>query len=602
MKYISLMLLALAFVLMCQQPVEAQFKVTNSVFGNGNAVTENENYRIAGTVGQPATGVTMNAANRHFAGFWYVAGTPSFSVDWLTITKIEPSSATVDGGTTITITGTGFQSGATVEIGGKNATDVEVVSATEITAKIPAGSEGTADIVITNPDGKVATLEEGFTYTSSATTTAVTLSITSIEVSPGAKATVQISITDATGLASGDILVKYNADMVTVGGIESTDLISGINLISNKEVPGEIKLSMAGTDGITSGSGALIEIELTVNQDVKPGETTLEFGDTEIYDESGARMPIKLESGTVKIVTLGIKGDVNNDSKVRSNDAFLTLRIAAGLLEPNEHQKWAADVNDDGKIRSNDAFLILRKAAGLAAPDIQSVAAIKRTITLTLPQAHGVAGESITIPLQVDSIDGVASGDICIAYNNKVLRAFDVSSDADALLASNIAEPGTVRITFASSDRLNSKTLAGIRFNILADDVSPLTIQRAELYQENALLVDSKNINGQFASWAIPPEHSALLSNFPNPFNPETWIPYQLAQDAYVIIRIYDGKGQLVRFIDLGVKPAGVYLTKDRTAYWDGRNNQSEKVASGLYFYQLKAGEFSAVRRMVIMK
>jgi hypothetical protein len=94
----------------------------------------------------------------------------------------------------------------------------------------------------------------------------------------------------------------------------------------------------------------------------------------------------------------------------------------------------------------------------------------------------------------------------------------------------------------------------------------------------------------------------ALLQNYPNPFNPETWIPYQLAQDSEVTISIYDGKGQLVRFINAGDKPAGVYFTKDRAVYWDGINDQGEKVTSSLYFYQLKAGEFSATRRMVIVK
>ena len=100
----------------------------------------------------------------------------------------------------------------------------------------------------------------------------------------------------------------------------------------------------------------------------------------------------------------------------------------------------------------------------------------------------------------------------------------------------------------------------------------------------------------------IIPIKSALLQNFPNPFNPETWIPYQLAQNASVTVRIYNLKGQSIRTIELGQKAAGTYLTKDRAVYWDGQDNVGEKVASGIYFYMLQAGEFMSTRRMVIIE
>jgi flagellar hook assembly protein FlgD len=93
-----------------------------------------------------------------------------------------------------------------------------------------------------------------------------------------------------------------------------------------------------------------------------------------------------------------------------------------------------------------------------------------------------------------------------------------------------------------------------------------------------------------------------LLQNYPNPFNPETWIPYKLNQTVNVDISIYNVNGQLVRMMRLGEKSPGNYVTKDKAAYWDGTNNKGERVASGAYFYQLKAGEKSFVRRMVIVK
>jgi hypothetical protein len=100
----------------------------------------------------------------------------------------------------------------------------------------------------------------------------------------------------------------------------------------------------------------------------------------------------------------------------------------------------------------------------------------------------------------------------------------------------------------------------------------------------------------------LVPKETALLSNYPNPFNPETWIPYQLANDADVTLTVYDTKGTPVRQFDLGYQPAGFYTARTKAAYWDGRNEIGESVASGVYFYQLQAGDYTDLRRMVILK
>ena len=97
-------------------------------------------------------------------------------------------------------------------------------------------------------------------------------------------------------------------------------------------------------------------------------------------------------------------------------------------------------------------------------------------------------------------------------------------------------------------------------------------------------------------------KRTALLQNFPNPFNPETWIPYTLADDADVNVRIYDVEGKLVRHLDVGYQRGGRYLSRETAAYWDGRDQLGESVSSGVYFYTLKADAFSDTRRMVILK
>ena len=101
---------------------------------------------------------------------------------------------------------------------------------------------------------------------------------------------------------------------------------------------------------------------------------------------------------------------------------------------------------------------------------------------------------------------------------------------------------------------------------------------------------------------SLMPKASALLANYPNPFNPETWIPYQLANPAEVTVTIYAANGAVVRTLDLGHRRAGSYASRSRAAYWDGRNAHGEPVASGIYFYTLQTGDFTATKKMVIRK
>ena len=98
------------------------------------------------------------------------------------------------------------------------------------------------------------------------------------------------------------------------------------------------------------------------------------------------------------------------------------------------------------------------------------------------------------------------------------------------------------------------------------------------------------------------PQTTILLSNYPNPFNPETWIPYQLAEATVVTVTIHSLNGTLIRTLSLGNKTAGLYRSKNRAAYWDGKNEFGERVASGLYFYTLTAGQYSATGKMLIRK
>ena len=139
-----------------------------------------------------------------------------------------------------------------------------------------------------------------------------------------------------------------------------------------------------------------------------------------------------------------------------------------------------------------------------------------------------------------------------------------------------------------------------------AEGIDPAMIEawiaQARLENDGSLAFKQGIENLQKLLDSLIPEETALLANYPNPFNPETWIPYQLAESAEITLTIYDMNGQLVRRLVVGHQAAGMYQSRGRAAYWNGRNQLGESVASGLYFYTLTAGDFTATRKMLILK
>ena len=144
----------------------------------------------------------------------------------------------------------------------------------------------------------------------------------------------------------------------------------------------------------------------------------------------------------------------------------------------------------------------------------------------------------------------------------------------------------TLSATLRSQDYNEDAPTYYFRYNWRGD--------RLDLYEDNpAAPVILSN---------VVPKKNALLANYPNPFNPETWIPYKLSKAAEVTVVIYAIDGSLIRTLTLGHQSAGTYQSKSRAAYWDGKNEVGEPVASGVYFYTLSAGEFTATRKMFIKK
>ena len=142
---------------------------------------------------------------------------------------------------------------------------------------------------------------------------------------------------------------------------------------------------------------------------------------------------------------------------------------------------------------------------------------------------------------------------------------------------------------------------------VATGSVDPATIEvwiaQARLADDGSIAFRQgiANLESLLASLIIPQE-TALLANYPNPFNPETWIPYQLAVPAEITLTIFDMNGGMVRRLEVGHQSAGMYQSRGRAAYWDGRNQRGESVASGLYFYTLRTGDFTATRKMLVQK
>ena len=212
------------------------------------------------------------------------------------------------------------------------------------------------------------------------------------------------------------------------------------------------------------------------------------------------------------------------------------------------------------------------------------------TVTVTAP----VVSTDVNNDGAVDVQDLVY---VAQRYGQTGTTRADVNTDGvvninDLILVAEVLDADTAAAPSVHPGALETLTVADVKL-WLSDarqlDLTDPRVQRGILFLEQLLMV-------------LVPKETALLANYPNPFNPETWIPYHLANDTDVSLFIYDMDGALVRELDLGHQHAGYYTDRSRAAYWDGRNAVGESVASGVYFYQLSAGDYLKLRKMVILK
>ena len=269
-----------------------------------------------------------------------------------------------------------------------------------------------------------------------------------------------------------------------------------------------------------------------------------------VYNRSGKARMIQLPEKVS-----GVASGVENKRwhTLPDLDGEIFLKQTTSTVEPSIRTKRRYDVNDDGDVDVSDVRLVVI--------------------------ALGQKGKNIkNLRTDVNKNKKVDKNDVLLVIDN-----LDDTNGAplNTYLFSPVPE-NTMQL-------LNPMILRSTLEALYLENDGTLKYQQAIAYLQYLLA-------------AIRPDETQLFANYPNPFNPETWIPYQLANSSEVVITIYDAQGSVVRRLDLGHQHEGYYTTRSRAAYWDGRNAIGERVASGIYFYQLQADGLSYLRKMVIVK
>ena len=530
---------------------------------------------------------------------------------------VEPS-ATVHVGDTISVTGVAeLNATVTFSIAG-------IVGATDVTmlptsAVAPPGFAAMAgEYAVTGEDADVSDAAVTVTVTDllGNTATFVTSSTVTVDVgvpiemtvprnaSPDGLLEVVVSLTGPVADLDAVTISLRVTPAVGVFTYDHIDVSKGL-LVNADAIPNATDLSamtfLLNLPGVTglSGSGELARFYF---RGVGATDDEATFSVTDVMlarvDATAITSYIKSEPVTV---TLGCPaGDANGDGAVNVLDVTKIERIVARLDEIPASA--CPDANQDGATNVLDVTSTERLVVGLpaVAPAPQAARAPEVTV-FTVSDT----GDVVTLQLRLrGALRAVDAASFELAYASseyEVVSLEPVGWSTDASRVSNDSPGQSIRVVNESG--LDGDSLAGSIAEIrlrrkLRDASRPITL--------DTHIGDTSGRSLLLRSFSIPmwriPEQTAALPNFPNPFNPETWIPFDLADSASVTVTIYSPTGQAIRTVDLGRLPAGPYRKRSRAAYWDGRNAAGELVGSGVYFYRLRADGFSSIQRMLILK
>ena len=407
-----------------------------------------------------------------------------------------------------------------------------------------------------------------------------------------------VTLDQASLVAGGDFTISYDPSLLSLQEVRNGDLTSGGDfvVISNINEEGMAVISIAGSRLIGIDEGSLLELEFQAGE-FQFGQTNMgevRFQRAALVNEHGEPMCADWQNGSITL-QVGLPGDVNRDDSVTSADAILVLRSAVDLITLDAIQRILADVNEDGRIGAGDAVLILRKAAGLIAKAVVGTESSPK-VAWGIPEKR--MDGKVAVPLLLE-------GDI---YGGDFVMRYDVG----AYKPSGVRISGETGVWAMDTDRLSElhfTVASAVPFRKLEVVLESIEAggESELLSLEEAFLVDGagRSVEAEMSSIEVAlaptvsalPGQYALLPNYPNPFNPSTTIRYDVPKAGSVVLRIYDVTSQMVRELVDASQSAGRY-----SVMWDGRDTSGERVANGVYLYELRAGDFRAIRKMVLMK
>ena len=457
------------------------------------------------------------------------------------VRAVSPQEGSVEGGEPIAILGRDFPLGTTVTIDGKLVTDLRLTN-TLITGLTPPGVLGEADIQIHLPDSGPLMFERWkFLYTN---TPSVALTMTPTHGS---------QVGGGTGIVTGS---AFDPDVVVkIGDNPATDLVATPTLIHFTIPPGTagmVDVTVANPDGTewVSENGYTYDPFPPPRIDMIYPNRGPAAGSTEITIRGN-----HFHEGAV--VTIG-----GIQVEQLDNISLLEIRLKIPPSPPGRKDVYV--VNPDGQQAE--------KIGGFVYNPPVSITSINPNVGVTK------GGTPVTI---IGTEFGVRTSPPRVTIGGVVVSSVTAKSSRELL----IITPET--------------TTPGAKDVVVRNRYGEEATLKSGFTYDDVLAVEP---TGKLLTSFGYVKQTRLLQNYPNPFNPETWIPYQLATEADVTVVIYDSGGHLVRTLELGFQPPGLYLTQEKAAYWDGRSDTGEWVSSGTYFYHLQAADYSAGKKMIILK
>ncbi len=496
--------------------------------------------------------------------------------------------------------------------------------------QILTGHTGRVNSVAFSPDGRTLASgsADGTVLLWELIPTAITITNTTVSILPspvpspaiGERLTLSLSIADGENVVGYQANVRF--DPTALRYVESANgdyLATGAFFVPPVVDGNRVTLGATSLAEVSNGDGTLATLTFEVI-DVK--ESTLTLPEVILTSSDGELLPPPfIRIGWIEPTTVPSSAIVSiTPSTVLSpsiGEQFVFNVDITGGQNVAEHQlTWAFDSTALGYISSNQGAYL---ASGVGNGDgrlmtgtfeVFAVKASTVSVSGYLIALNGLRSiptfesAALIVPLLGDvNRDGAVNIlDLVLVGSSFTQGVSEGGNPAD------VNEDGVVNIV----DLV--KVAGAIGSSEAAPSAHPETVTMLTTTDVQGWIAQARGLNLTDATSqrgiifleqlqaALTPKETTLLPNYPNPFNPETWIPYHLAHNADVALTIYDTKGAMVRQLDLGHQPAGYYTDRTKAAYWDGCNSLGEPVGSGLYFYQLAAGDFSAMRKMVILK